>query len=109
MSEHLVLDVGNNSCPRFVTSRTSMGLELLAMEQPVRDSASWIEPAEPRPHWAYRSSTVDPAEHLAMTRVLKASISSLAEMAKIGEEHGVIVCVKAHVGASIYNTPRRSG
>ena len=26
-------------------------------------------------------------------------------MAKIGEERGVTVCVKAHVGASIYNTP----
>ena len=36
---------------------------------------------------------------------LKASIKSLSEMAKIGEAHGVTICVKAHVGASIYNTP----
>jgi sugar phosphate isomerase/epimerase len=29
----------------------------------------------------------------------------LAKMAEVAEKHGVVLCVKAHVGAAIYNTP----
>ena len=36
---------------------------------------------------------------------MKASIKSLTALADIAEAHGVTLCVKAHYGASIYNTP----
>ena len=36
---------------------------------------------------------------------LQQSIDSLGSLAKMAEKYGVILCVKAHVGAAIYNTP----
>ena len=35
----------------------------------------------------------------------QASVAHLARMADRAHEHGVTLCVKAHVGAAIYNTP----
>ena len=35
----------------------------------------------------------------------QASVAQLAKMADRAHEHGVTLCVKAHVGAAIYNTP----
>ena len=36
---------------------------------------------------------------------LQQSIDSLGNLAQMAEKYGVTLCVKAHVGASIYNTP----
>ena len=36
---------------------------------------------------------------------LQQSINSLGSLAEMAEKYGVTLCVKAHVGASIYNTP----
>jgi sugar phosphate isomerase/epimerase len=36
---------------------------------------------------------------------LQQSIDSLGALAQMAENYGVTLCVKAHVGASIYNTP----
>ena len=36
---------------------------------------------------------------------LQQSIDSLGSLAQMAEKYGVTLCVKAHVGASIYNTP----
>ena len=36
---------------------------------------------------------------------LQTSIASLGRLAAQAGDHGVTLCVKAHVGAAIYNTP----
>ena len=36
---------------------------------------------------------------------LRELIASLKDVSKMAEDHGVTVCVKAHVGAAMYNTP----
>src|SRR5438067_2908824 len=37
--------------------------------------------------------------------ILQQSIDSVGHLAQMAERYGVILCVKAHVGASIFNTP----
>ncbi len=36
---------------------------------------------------------------------LRTSVETLADLAAMAESYGVTLCVKAHVGAAIYNTP----
>ena len=36
---------------------------------------------------------------------LQATIDELGELSQMAEKYGVILCVKAHVGRSVYNTP----
>ena len=105
MSEHLVLDRWEELVPEIRDLSDEYGLELLAMEQPVRASDIMDRACRAASALGIPVVNCGPGGTSGDDESLKASINSLAEMAKIGEEHGVIVCVKAHVGASIYNTP----
>jgi sugar phosphate isomerase/epimerase len=80
MSEHLVLDRWQELAPDIKRYAQTYNLELLAMEQPSQDPAR-MEAAWPK------------------------VIDSLGNLARRAEHYGVTLCVKAHVGASIYNTP----
>lgn len=48
---------------------------------------------------------VGPGGKLGVQEDLDRSIEQLARMAERAAEHGVVLCVKAHVGNAIYNTP----
>ena len=105
MSEHLVLDRWEELVPEIRDLSDEYGLELLAMEQPLRVPEVMDRACRAASTLGIPVVNCGPGGTSGDEDSLKASIESLSEMAKIGEEHGVTVCVKAHFGASIYNTP----
>ena len=105
MSEHLVLDRWEDLVPEISDLSQQYGLELLAMEQPQRDPEIMERACRAAVALGIPVVNTGPGGTSDDEESLAASIASLSEMAKIGETHGVTICVKAHVGASIYNTP----
>ncbi len=105
MSEHLVLDRWEELAPEISDLSQEYGLELLAMEQPQRDPKVMERACRAAVALGIPVVNTGPGGTTDDEESLAASIASLSEMAKIGETHGVTICVKAHVGASIYNTP----
>lgn len=105
MSEHLVLDRWQEIAPQVRQLARDYELELLAMEQPRRDAAlmekamqAAVEAGIPIINCGPGGKTDDPS-------TLQQSIDELAALARMAEKYGVTLCVKAHVGAAIYNTP----
>ncbi len=105
MSYHLVLDNWRELVPEIKRLSQTYGLELLAMEQPSQDATimetafqAAAEIGIPIINCGPGGKTDDPVS-------LQQSIDSLGSLANMAEKYGVILCVKAHVGASIYNTP----
>lgn len=105
MSQHLVLDRWESLVGEIKDLSAEFGLELLAMEQPSRDPV--------RMEMAYKAAQAigipivntgpggkpdDPDEWAKL-------IDSLRRLSRMAADYGVTLCVKAHVGASIYNTP----
>ncbi|MCA9836418.1 MAG: sugar phosphate isomerase/epimerase [Trueperaceae bacterium] len=105
MSEHLVLSRWREIAPEVKRLSSEYGLELLAMEQPRQDAEimeqamqAAVEIGIPIINCGPGGKTDDPA-------TLQASIDSLGKLAERAEHYGVTLCVKAHVGQSVYNTP----
>ena len=105
MSEHLVLDRWRELVPEIKRLSQDYGLELLAMEQPSQDPAimdqafqAAVELGIPIVNCGPGGKSDDPAS-------LQRSIDSLGRLADMAERYGVTLCVKAHVGASIHDTP----
>lgn len=105
MSEHLVLERWRDLAPTIKQLAQSYNLELLAMEQPSRDPAKMelamqaaVEIGIPIINCGPGGKTDEPGS-------LQQTINDLGELVKMAERHGVTLCVKAHVGNSVYNTP----
>ncbi len=106
MSEHLVLENWKKLAPGIKQLAKTYELDLLAMENPdSRDLARMetamqaaVEIGIPVINTGPRGESENPDEW-------QLTVDALGECAKLGEKYGVTVCVKAHVRASIYNTP----
>jgi sugar phosphate isomerase/epimerase len=105
MSQHLVLDRWQEVAGEIKQLATEYNLELLAMEQPSQDAAKMelafqaaVEIGIPLVHCGPGGKSDDEA-------TLQQSIDSIGNLVVMAEKYGVTLCVKAHVGASIYNTP----
>lgn len=105
MSEHLVLDRWQEIVPQIKQLASTYELELLAMEQPSRDPATMekamqaaVEAGIPIINCGPGGKTDDPS-------TLQQTLDELGALAQMAEKYGVTLCVKAHVGAAIYNTP----
>lgn len=105
MSEHLVLDRWQELVPEIKRLSHAYGLELLAMEQPSRDPAvmeaamqAAVEIGIPIINCGPGGKADDEEEWVQV-------IDSLGSLSRMAEKYGVTLCVKAHVRASIYNTP----
>jgi sugar phosphate isomerase/epimerase len=105
MSEHLVLSRWQEIAPEVKQLSEKYALELLAMEQPSRDPDKMetafqaaVELGIPIVNCGPGGKSDDPAS-------LQQTIDSLGSLVNLAEKYGVTLCVKAHVGASIYNTP----
>ena len=105
MSEHLVLDRWQQLVPEIKDLADEHNLALLAIEQPLRQPDVMESACKAASAMGIPVINCGPGGTSDDEYSLMASIKSLGEMARIGEEHGVTICVKAHVGASIYNTP----
>ncbi len=105
MSEHLVLDRWQDLAATIRDLGKTYGLELLAMEQPSQDPARMETAFQAAAEIGIPIINCGPGGKSDDEDSLKESIDSLGRLADMAERYGVTLCVKAHVGASIYNTP----
>ena len=105
MSEHLVLDRWQELVPAIRRLSKEYGLELLAMEQPSRDPARMEAAFQAAVELGIPVVNCGPGGKSGDEEAWPGAIDSLGNLAKMAEKHGVTLCVKAHVGQSIYNTP----
>lgn len=104
MSEHLVLSNWRAIAPEIKQLSRDYGLELLAMEQPSQDETVMESAFQAAAEIGIPIINCGPGGKSEDEPSLQASINSLGKLADRAEEYGIILCVKAHVGASIYNT-----
>jgi sugar phosphate isomerase/epimerase len=105
MSEHLVLDRWQEVAPEIKRLSGEYGLELLAMEQPSQDPAVMETAFQAAVEIGIPIVNCGPGGKSGDEASLQESIDSLGSLAKMAEKYGVILCVKAHVGSAIFNTP----
>jgi sugar phosphate isomerase/epimerase len=105
MSQHLVLDRWQEIAPEIKRLAQVYNLELLAMEQPSHDldkmekaMQAAVESGIPIINCGPGGKTDDPS-------TLQQSLDELGELVKMAERYGITLCVKAHVGNAVYNTP----
>jgi sugar phosphate isomerase/epimerase len=105
MSQHLVLDRWQEIAPTIKQLAQTYNLQLLAMEQPSRDLAKMekamqaaVEIGIPIVNCGPGGKTDDPS-------TLQHTLDELGTLATMAEKYGITLCVKAHVGAAVYNTP----
>ncbi|MDH7570788.1 MAG: TIM barrel protein, partial [Armatimonadota bacterium] len=105
MSEHLVLDRWPELVPEIKRLSREYGLELLAMEQPSQDPARMEKAFQAAAELGVPIVNCGPGGKSGDEESLQRCIESLGNLAAMAEKYGVTLCVKAHVGAAIYNTP----
>jgi sugar phosphate isomerase/epimerase len=105
MSEHLVLDRWQECAPRIRELAKRYELELLAMEQPSQDAATMEKAMQAAVETGIPIINCGPGGTSGDDASLQASIDQLGRLADRAEHYGVLLCVKAHVGAAVYNTP----
>ncbi len=105
MSEHLVLSRWQELAPQIKQLAQTYGLELLAMEQPSQDPARMELAFQAAVEIGIPIVNCGPGGKSNDEASLQQSIDSLGRLSLMAEKYGVTLCVKAHVGAAIYNTP----
>ena len=105
MSRHLVLDQWKDVVQEIKRLAQETGLRLLAMEQPSQDREKMEQAFQAAVEIGIPIVNCGPGGKSDDEASLEQSINSLGELADRAEQYGVTLCVKAHVGASIYNTP----
>ena len=105
MSEHLVLDNWRELAPKIKQYAQTYGLELLAMENPSQDPARMETAFQAAVEIGIPIINCGPGGKSGDAASLQQSIESIGKLADMAERYGVTLCVKAHVGAAIWNTP----
>ena len=105
MSEHLVLDRWRELAPTIKQLAQSYNLELLAMEQPSRDAAKMELAMQAAAEIGIPIINCGPGGKTGEAGSLEQTINELGDLVTMAERYGVTLCVKAHVGHSVYNTP----
>jgi sugar phosphate isomerase/epimerase len=105
MSEHLVLERWPEIAPEIKRLAAAHNLELLAMEQPSRDPAKMEKAMQAAVEIGIPIINCGPGGKTGDEASLQQTLDELGSLARMAERYGVTLCVKAHVGASVYNTP----
>ena len=105
MSAHLVIDAWQDCAPTIRSLAKGYGLELLAMEQPNQDPAIMEKAMQAAVEIGIPIINCGPGGKSDDETSLQERIDSLGKLSQMAEKHGVTLCVKAHVGSAIYNTP----
>jgi sugar phosphate isomerase/epimerase len=104
MSEHLVLGRWQELAGDIKRLAQEYGLELLAMEQPSQDPAVMETAFQAAAEIGIPIVNCGPGGTRDDEDSVRATIDSLGKLADLAAKYGVTLCVKAHVGAAIYNT-----
>lgn len=105
MSEHLVIDRWRECAPEIKRLAAEYELELLAMEQPSQDPDTMEAAMQAAVEAGIPIINCGPGGKTGDEKTLQATIESLGALSERAEHYGVTLCVKAHVGAAVYNTP----
>lgn len=105
MSEHLVLARWREIAPEIKRLAKDYGLELLAMEQPSQDPVRMEQAYQAAVEIGIPIINCGPGGKTGDEASFQQSVDSLGKLSQMAERYGVTLCVKAHVGAAIYNTP----
>ncbi|MEI6073292.1 MAG: sugar phosphate isomerase/epimerase [Verrucomicrobiae bacterium] len=105
MSQHLVLQRWQECAPEIKELSGKYSLPILAMEQPSQDAKTMEAAFQAAVAIGCPIINCGPGGKSGDEATLRQSIDSLGRLADRAEHYGVTLCVKAHVGASIYNTP----
>ena len=104
MSEHLVIESWRDCVPRIRDLAARTGLVLNAMEQPSRDPQVMKQAMEAAVAAGIPVINCGPGGKAGDEQSLRELIASLKELSKMAGDHGVTLCVKAHVGAAMHDT-----
>lgn len=104
MSQHLVLDRWREIAPEIRRLQDEYGLELLAMEQPSQDPAKMELAFQAAAEIGIPIINCGPGGKTDDEESFNQVVDSLGRLAERARSFGVTLCVKAHVGAAIYNT-----
>ncbi len=105
MSQHLVLANWQDLAADIKALATQYDLELLAMEQPSRDPERMETAFQAAVEIGIPIVNCGPGGKSDDESAWPEVVDSLGALSERAEHYGVTLCVKAHVGASIYNTP----
>ena len=105
MSEHLVLERTRELTPVIRALAATYNLELLAIEQPSRDPAKMELAMQAAVDLGVPILNCGPGGKTGEPGSLEQTIDELGKLTLMAERYGVTLCVKAHVGHSVYNTP----
>lgn len=105
MCEHLCLDVWKAQADEIKALSEGLELPVTAMEVASLEEERLMPAFEAGAALGIPVVNVGPGGAMNNGDDLKRSIETLAAMAEKAEPFGVALCVKAHVGAAIWNTP----
>lgn len=105
MCEHLCLDTWKRDAAEIKAISEDSGLPITAMEEAALDETRLMLAFEAAAEIGIPVVNIGPGGSKDVPEDLPKAIDMLAKMADKAHEFGVILCVKAHVGASIWNTP----
>ncbi len=105
MSEHLVLSRWREIVPEVKRLAKAYGLELLAMEQPSQDPTIMDTAFQAAVEAGIPIVNCGPGGKAGDEASFQRTVESLGNLARLAERYGVTLCVKAHVGAAIHDTP----
>ena len=103
--DHLPVDRWLEAAPNIKKLVNDYNIELLAMEQPSQD----FNVMEQAFHFAIETGVpiinMGPGGKMNDEALFQQSLDNIGKITRMAEKYGVTLCVKAHVGAAIYNTP----
>jgi sugar phosphate isomerase/epimerase len=105
MSSHLVLDNWRALVPAIKRLSQTYSLALLAIEQPMRDAGKMEQALQAAAELGVPIVNCGPGGKSGDEESLQQAIDDLGSLSRMAEKYGVTLCVKAHVGQSVYNTP----
>lgn len=105
MCEHLVLDDWKSQAASIKETAAANGLEILSSEVASLDEDRLTKAFEAGAEIGIPVINIGPGGKSDVEEDLQASISTIAKMAEKAAAYGVTLCVKAHVGSAIHNTP----
>lgn len=105
MSEHLVIERWREIAPRVKELSKEYGIPVTAMEQPSRDPGRMEEAMQAAVEIGIPVINCGPGGKTEDPSTMNEVIDSLGKLADRAEHYGITLCVKAHIGHAVHNTP----
>jgi sugar phosphate isomerase/epimerase len=105
MSDHLVIEKWREVAPRAKDLSKQWNLPILAMEHPSQDPEKMENAFQAAVEIGIPIINIGPGGKANDESTFPAVVDSVGKLVQRAEHYGVTICVKAHVGQYVYNTP----